>query len=156
MDRPCFCRCKMLFQLTHTTSKMGFSFEDLLSKMSISENFCKFAHIYWRNFLPTIYLLSTPYTTWKVWKYGPEKTPYWDTFHAVLVLSLDYRHFGNSILRLTLRKECPCSELFWSAFLFIGTEYEGIFFISPYSGRIRKNTDQNNSEYEHFSRSVKV
>ena len=26
--------------------------------------------------------------------------------------------------------------------------------ISPYSVRMRENTDQNNSEYEHFSRSV--
>ena len=38
----------------------------------------------------------------------------------------------------------------------IGTEYEGILLISPYSGRIRENTDQNNSEYEHFPRSVKI
>ena len=45
----------------------------------------------------------------------------------------------------SLRKKCPYSELFWSVFF-------------PHSVRIRtecgKKTDQNNSEYGHFSRSV--
>ena len=51
-----------------------------------------------------------------------------------------------------LRKKCPCSELFWSVFSGIRTEYREIFLISPFSVRIRENTDQNNSEYGHFSR----
>ena len=55
---------------------------------------------------------------------------------------------------LTLRKKCPCSELFWSVFPRIWTEYGEIWSISPYSVRIRENTDQNNSEHGHFSRSV--
>ena len=49
-----------------------------------------------------------------------------------------------------LRKKCPYSELFWSAFSRIRTEYEGILCISPYSVRMRENEDQNNSEYGHF------
>ena len=43
---------------------------------------------------------------------------------------------------ITLHKKSPYSELF------------GV--ISPYSVRMRKNTDQNNSEYGHFSRSDKI
>ena len=59
-----------------------------------------------------------------------------------------------TIKQLLLRKECPHSELFWSAISRIRTEYGEIQSISPYSVRIRENTDQNNSEYEHFLRSV--
>ena len=52
-----------------------------------------------------------------------------------------------------LRKKCPYSELFWSAFV----PHSGS--ISSYSVRIRdkicrQNRDQNNSEYGHFLRSV--
>ena len=54
----------------------------------------------------------------------------------------------------TLRKKYPYSELFWSAFSHIRTEFEEILRISPYSVRMRENADQNNSEYGHFSRSV--
>ena len=50
-------------------------------------------------------------------------------------------------------KKYPCSELFWSAFSRIRTEYGEILCISPYSVRMSENTDQNNSEYKHFSRS---
>ena len=57
---------------------------------------------------------------------------------------------------LTLRKKCPYSELFWSAFSSIRTEYGEIRSISPYSVRMRENADQNNSEYVHFSRSVNI
>ena len=62
--------------------------------------------------------------------------------------------------RLTLRKKCPDSELFWSAripkFSRIRTEYGEILRISPYSVIMRKNEDQNNSEYRHFLRSLKL
>ena len=54
------------------------------------------------------------------------------------------------ILRSTLREKCPYSELFWSVFSRIRTEYGEMLRISPYSVRMRKNTDQNNSEYGHF------
>ena len=49
---------------------------------------------------------------------------------------------------------CPYSELFWSVFSRIWTEYREIGSISPYSVQIWENADQNNSEYGHFSRSV--
>ena len=53
----------------------------------------------------------------------------------------------------TLQKKCPYSELFWSVFSRIWTEYGETRSISPYSVRMRENTDQNNSEYGHSSRS---
>ena len=56
----------------------------------------------------------------------------------------------------TLRKKCPYSELFWFAYSRIWTEYGEILRISPYSNRMRKNVDQNNSEYGHFLRSANV
>ena len=52
----------------------------------------------------------------------------------------------------TLREKCPYSELVWSAFSRIRTEYGEIIRISPYSVRMRGNADQNNSEYGHFLR----
>ena len=55
---------------------------------------------------------------------------------------------------LSLRKKCPYSELFWSAFSRIWTEYREIWRISLYWVRMWENMDQNNSEYGHFSRSV--
>ena len=48
--------------------------------------------------------------------------------------------------KMTLRKKCPYSELFWSAFSRIQPEY-------PYSVGMQENADQNNSKYGHFSRS---
>ena len=55
---------------------------------------------------------------------------------------------------LSLRKKCPYSELFWSEFSCIQTEYGEIRRISPYSVQIKENADQNNSECGHFSRTV--
>ena len=63
----------------------------------------------------------------------------------------------NSIFCATiasLRKKFPYSELFWSVFFHIWTEYGKIRSISPYLVRMRENADQNNSEYGHFSRSA--
>ena len=54
----------------------------------------------------------------------------------------------------TLYKKCPYSELFWFLFSHIRTEYGEIPSISLYSVQMRENTDQNNSEYGHFSRST--
>ena len=55
----------------------------------------------------------------------------------------------------SLRKRGPQSELFWSVYSRIRTEYVEIQSrISPYSVRMRENTDQSSSEYGHFSRSV--
>ena len=54
----------------------------------------------------------------------------------------------------TLREKCLYSELFWSVFSGIRTEYGEILRISPYSVRMPENTDQNNSEYRQFLRSA--
>ena len=53
----------------------------------------------------------------------------------------------------TLRKKCSYLELFWSVFSRIRTEYGKIRSISPYLVLVLENTDSNNSEYGHFSRS---
>ena len=53
----------------------------------------------------------------------------------------------------TLRKKCAYSELFWSIFSRIRTEYWEILLISPYSVRMQENGDQNNSESGHILRS---
>ena len=55
-----------------------------------------------------------------------------------------------------LREKCPYSELFWPVFYCICSEYREILCISPYSVRMRKNTDRNNPEYRLFSRSVEL
>ena len=61
------------------------------------------------------------------------------------------KHVGS-----TLREVCPYSELLWSTFSRIWTEYGEIRSISSYSVRMRENADQNNSEYEHFLHSASV
>ena len=53
----------------------------------------------------------------------------------------------------SLCKICLYLELFWSIFPRIWTEYAEIRSTSPYSVEMRENTDQNNSEYGHISRS---
>ena len=53
-----------------------------------------------------------------------------------------------------MREKCPYSEFFWSVFSRIQTEYGEILRNGPYSVRMRENTDQKNSKYRHFSRSV--
>ena len=59
-----------------------------------------------------------------------------------------------SLFQITLREKCPYSGFFWSVFSCLRTESGEMRSISPYSVRIRENTDQKNSEYGHFSRSV--
>ena len=49
-----------------------------------------------------------------------------------------------------LRKKCPYSEFFWSAFSRIRTEYGDLLHKSPYSIQMPKSMDQKNSEYGHF------
>ena len=51
-------------------------------------------------------------------------------------------------------EKCTYSEFFWSVFFRIWTEYGKLFRISLYSVQMRKNIDQENSEYGHFSRSL--
>ena len=54
------------------------------------------------------------------------------------------------LLIMSLREKCPHSKFFWSVFSHVRTEY----VISPYLVRMRKNADQKNYEYKHFSRSA--
>ena len=51
-----------------------------------------------------------------------------------------------------MRQKCPYSELFWSVFSCIQTEFGEILHISLYAVRMRANVDQSNPEYGHFSR----
>ena len=60
-------------------------------------------------------------------------------YEAVMSKIFDAQEFLVKNTSLTLRKNCPYSELFWSVF----------------SPNVGKNADQNNSEYGHFSRSVR-
>ena len=64
----------------------------------------------------------------------------------------------NDIMKIVksfaLREKCSYSELFWSVFSRIRTEYREILPISPYSVRMRENTYQNNSKYGHVLHSV--
>ena len=55
-----------------------------------------------------------------------------------------------------LSEKSPYSELFWSAFSRLQTEYSEILRISPYSVQMRENADKNKSEYGHFLRSGEV
>ena len=76
---------------------------------------------------------------------------FWILF-SIVFWSLDL--FVKTIDKVSLRKTCPYSELFWSVFSHICTEYGEILHISPYSVRMRENTNQNNSKYGHFSHKV--
>ena len=59
-----------------------------------------------------------------------------------------------SFTRITLREKCPYSELFWSLFARIWTEYGEILRISPYLVQMQGIADQSNSEYKKCLRSV--
>ena len=59
----------------------------------------------------------------------------------------------NRTIVQPLREKCPYSKFLWSVFSRIWIEYGEILRISPYSVRMRENTNHKNSEYGHFSRS---
>ena len=63
------------------------------------------------------------------------------------------KNFPNSvdILRSQYVKSVQVRSLFWSVFSLIRTEYREILRISPYSVRMRENTDQKTSVSGHFS-----
>ena len=67
-------------------------------------------------------------------------------------LGTDLGPFQISMMQ-PLHRKFSYAEVLWSAFSRIRTEYGEIRSISLYSVRMRKNADQNNSEYVHFSRS---
>ena len=53
-----------------------------------------------------------------------------------------------------MRKNCPNTEFFWPVFFHIWDEHGDLRSKSPYSVQIRKNTDQKNPVFGHFSRSM--
>ena len=73
---------------------------------------------------------------------------------VALNFDLNLNAVAQIFTTLALREKCPYSELFWSVFSHIWTEYGEIQSISPYSVQMRENTDQNNSEYGHSLLSV--
>ena len=78
--------------------------------------------------------------------------PIFSWFSATVAAYLKHR-----LSSLPLGEKCPYSELFWSIFSSIRTQYGEILrilHISPYSFRMRENTNQNNSDYGHFLHSV--
>ena len=73
---------------------------------------------------------------------------------SFMTRSLLHRNQSSDLLCISLREKCPYRKLFWSAFSRIRTEYREILRIFSYSVRMQGNADQNNSEHEHFLRSV--
>ena len=62
--------------------------------------------------------------------------------------------FIEAFVDTSLCEKCPYSELFWSAFSRIPTEYREVLSISTYSVQMWENTVQNNSEYGQLLRIV--
>ena len=61
-------------------------------------------------------------------------------------LPLRIRHISFQ----SLHEKCLYSEIFWSTFSSILTKSGDLQSKSPYSVRMRENTDQQNSEYGQF------
>ena len=57
-------------------------------------------------------------------------------------LNENFITFFNEVLTLRVYKDFPNTEFFWSVLSHIQTEYREILHISPYSARMRENTDQ--------------
>ena len=78
--------------------------------------------------------------------------PIFSWFSATVASYLKHR-----LSSLPLGEKCPYSELFWSdspAFGLNMDRYSVSLRITPYSFRMRENTNQNNSDYGHFLHSV--
>ena len=70
--------------------------------------------------------------------------------HLTLRITGGFKLFEFGCESGLLLEKSPYSELVWSAFSRIWTEYGQILRITPYSVRMRENTDQNNSKYGHY------
>ena len=53
-----------------------------------------------------------------------------------------------------LREKCLYTKFYWSTFSCIGTKCEDLLCKFTYLVQMRKNPDQENSEYRHLLRSV--
>ena len=71
-----------------------------------------------------------------------------------LILYLKKSHYQYTSLQdnWSVYERCLYMEFFWSVFSWIWIQYWYIIHISPYSVRIRENTEQKNYENRHFSR----
>ena len=69
----------------------------------------------------------------------------WERITVIILLIHGFLFIWNRTF--TLRKKCPYLELFWSTFSRIRT---------PFSVRMQKNADKNNSKYERFLRCVRL
>ena len=91
-----------------------------------------------------------------LWKWGVKETP--STFFLQSCDSwMSVKENPDRKKRIsTLREKCPNKEFFWSVFFRTRAEYGDLFRKSPYSARVRENTDQKNYVFGYFSRSPKV
>ena len=120
------------------------------------------SYIYWVN--PwVLFLIQREYQTQPTFRYSTISfLGLWEVFTStmnnffVACSPLIYLIFRIQQQSLSLRKKYPYSELFWSAFSPIRTEYGEILRISPYSVRMWENADQNDSKYGHFLRIVSL
>ena len=78
-------------------------------------------------------------------------TKYWNNRFARPLPLVDFEYIQASWW-MSLHEKYSYSESLWSVFSLIRTGK--ILRITPYSVRMRETTDQKNSEYRHFSRSV--
>ena len=123
--------------------------------MTKSAASCGFGNIYWRN--PELRNLSFVQCGSKIWWNQPSIFISCALILGFLNLSKIFyaglqKTNYDKYSQMILREKCPYSELFWSLFSRIRTEYGEIRSISPYSARMWENTDQNKSEYGHSLR----
>ena len=73
-----------------------------------------------------------------------------------MLTKYNYQYFQvvYSFLQITLRKKGRYSDLFWSLFSHIWTEYRNLQSNFTYSVQMQDKTKRKNSKYGHFSRSV--
>ena len=78
----------------------------------------------------------------------------WLVFDISKFVLLHFCLVHTVLCRTSLCEKYPYSEFLWSLFTRIRTEYRQILFISPFLVQMWENTDQKNSKYGRFSRSV--
>ena len=135
-----------------TAQKMKFFIKNFFSKCDQNpRKLSIWSHLLKKSLMENFIFVQWTGTVQTVPKIKPENT--WEIWTALSPTNC----CSNSLLKcgsVPPCENCPYSEFFWPAFSRIWTEYEEIRSISPYSVQMRENTDQKNSEYGHFSRSV--
>ena len=103
------------------------------------KDFCNNHRVHFFKVYPFVSFFPTVFLNRSKLKYGPMKLKAYEKFIRMIELGA-----------ISLRKMFSYSELFWSAFSRIRTEYGEIRSISPYSVQMGENADQNNPKYGHF------